>query len=82
MMKGHQKDVEKMAKGFWGDPWVLFYFIVDVQVNSNLKPKEKITKNSKIGSLKKIPQELKTWKGTLGRSLIYFKKHLKKEDIF
>jgi hypothetical protein len=55
MMKRHQQDVEKMAKGFRRDTWVLFYSFVNVQVNPNLKPKEKITKNSKIGSSKKFP---------------------------
>jgi hypothetical protein len=66
MMKGHQKDVEKMAKGFRGDTWVLFYSFVNVQVNPNLKPKEKITKTSKIGSLKNISSRVENMKRDLG----------------
>ncbi len=65
-MKGHQKDVEKMAKGFRGDTWVLFYYFINVQVNSNLKPKEKITKTSKIGSLKNISSKVEDMKRDLG----------------
>jgi hypothetical protein len=55
-MKGNQKDVEEMAKGFWGDTWVLFYFFVNVQVNPNLKPKEKKQKLQKLGHSKTFPQ--------------------------
>ncbi len=52
-MKGHRKDVEKMAKGFRGDTWVLFYSFINVQVNPNLKPKEKNNKNFKNWVIKK-----------------------------
>jgi len=65
-MKGHQKDVEKMAKGFQGDTSVLFYSFINVQVNPNLKPKGKITKTSKIGLLKNISSIVEDMKRHLG----------------
>lgn len=71
-MKGHRKDVEKMAKGFRGDTWVLFYSFVNVQVNPNLKPKEKNNKNFKNWVIKK--HFFKSWrheKGPWGGHSLY-----------